>query len=119
MNSIQLDHCWVLYFNKIACLYFFLEDFCPSLIAVIQNILISNKFYLENPSLLWEICVLSGSLLEIWQNWNVCNIVYYHYYFRTHLIPLLLLLLFVIIYNSILSSTKQKDVEIVCLTMEI
>ena len=50
---------------KLLAYAFFLEYSSPSLISVIQNILISNSFYQGNSCLLREICVLSGSLSEI------------------------------------------------------
>ena len=92
--------------TKLLAFTFFLEDISPSLIFVIQNILISNNFHRENSGLLQEICVLSGSLSEI-----SAELKYLHYYlfiylfiylwllllFRIHLLLLLLVLLICII----------------------
>ena len=65
LYSIQLDYCWILYFNKIARLYIFLKISPLVSFLSYKNILISNSFYGENSSFLWEICGLPGSLLEI------------------------------------------------------
>ena len=56
-----MDHCWILYFNKIARFYLFPRSYLPQH----NNILIFNNIYRENSSLLREICVLSGSHSEI------------------------------------------------------
>ena len=102
VNCIRFSWIIVGFFilTKLLAYTFFLENITPSLIFVIQNILISNNFYRENSSRLWEICVLSWRLSRDTMRDLFFYYYYYYYYYYYHYLLLRFLHFFLFLFPN-------------------